>query len=102
MGISNLNCMFLHPVTEREMLKMVNCCKLKYSCDFNDLSMHIVKSTFKAVLVPFTYICNLSFASGVFLDMMKIAKVIPLFKAAVTQVSISTGPFSFFHNFRKF
>ena len=29
---------------------------------------------------PFTYICNLSFATGIFPDGMKIAKVIPICK----------------------
>ena len=81
MSVHNQQFMFLDGVTESEILKVVNNCKNKYSCDFNDLSMQIVKSTFNAIVQPFTYICDISFESGVFSNKMKIAKVIPLFKA---------------------
>ena len=91
MSVCNHQSMFLDGVTKLEILKVVNNCKNKYSCDCNDLSMHIVKSTFNAIVQPFTYICNLSFQSGVFPNKIKIAKVIPLFK---------TGEKSNFTNYR--
>ena len=92
MSVRNQQFMFLDGVTELEILNVVNNCKNKYSFDCNDLSMHIVKSTFNAIVQPFTYICNLSFESGVFPDKMKVATVIPLFK---------TGEKSNFTNYRQ-
>ena len=91
MGPSNVNSMFLHPVTEKELVYTINSCKYNYSCDFNDLSMNIVKCTFNAIIKPFMHICNLSFSNGVFPNDMKIAKIVPLFKS---------GDESIFSNYR--
>ena len=44
--------------------------------------MRFVKDIFNHISKPFTYICNLSFKSGIFPDRMKIAKVIPLHKSS--------------------
>ena len=73
--------MFLKPVTEKELLSTISSCKQKYSCEANDLSMNIVKSSFKVIMKPFIHICNLSFSSGIFPDKMKKAKIVPLFKS---------------------
>ena len=56
MSVRNQQSMFLDGVTEVELLKVVNNCKNKYSCDCNDLSMRIVKSTFNGIVQPLTYI----------------------------------------------
>ena len=54
------------------------------------------------VLKPFTYICNLSFVSGMFPEKLKIAKVIPLFKAGEKKSLLITGLFPYYHSFLKF
>ena len=86
--------MFLRPVTEKEPLNTINSCKHKYSCDVNDLSMNIVKSTFKAIIRPFIHVCNLSFSSGFFPDKMKIAKTVPLFKSCEDSIFSNYRPVS--------
>ena len=63
--------------------------------------MHIVKSTFNAIVQPFTYICNLSFESGVFPDKMKITKVIPLFKTGENSNFTDYRPVSLLPQFSK-
>ena len=42
------------------------------------MNMSFVKNIIYLVVQPFTYICDLSFATGIFPDVMKIAKVIPI------------------------
>ena len=52
----------------------------KTSTDCNDMNMSFVKNIIHLVVQTFTYICNLSFATGIFPDAMKIAKVIPIYR----------------------
>lgn len=61
------------------------------STDFNNLDMTIIKKVVAGIVKPFTYICNLSFQTGIFLSKNKTAKVIPLFK---------TGDKHLFTNYR--
>jgi len=53
---------------------------LKGSADCDDLDTILVKYIIESVIDPFTYICNLSFSTGIFANNMKTAKVIPLHK----------------------
>ena len=68
MGMKNVKSMFVNPVTQVELFKILNTCKAKHSCDVDDISMYIVKNTFKAIVTPLLHICNLSFSTGVFPD----------------------------------
>ena len=77
----NDNCMFLTPVDEMEVSRVVNRCKNKYSTDANELSMYVVKRIFVNIVTPVTHICNLSFKNGVFPEKMKVAKIIPIYKS---------------------
>ena len=43
--------------------------------------MIIVKQVISHIVKPLSYICNMSLTSGIFPNNMKIAKVIPLYKA---------------------
>ena len=80
MGYQNRNSMFVHPVTEIEIINVVKCCKPKNSKDCNDISMYVVKKVINEIAKPLSHVFNLSFSSGVFPSDMKIAMVIPLFK----------------------
>ena len=53
--------------------------------------MTIIKQVIYHIIKPFTHICNNSFENGVFPSKMKIAKVVPIFKA---------GDKSSFNNYR--
>ena len=77
----NVESMFLKPVDQQEILHIVNECKSKNSEDYDNLSMSVIKHIISAVIEPLTHICNLSFSTGTVPDAMKIAKIIPLFKA---------------------
>ena len=53
--------MFLTPVDEIEVSRVVESCKNKLSTDSNGLSMYIVKRIIATIVTPITYIyiCNL-------------------------------------------
>ena len=73
--------MFLEPVLKKEVLTTINQCKNKYSKDFNDISINIIKNKAQTIIEPFGHICNLSFSNGTVPKMKKSAKTLPLFKS---------------------
>ena len=75
--------MFLFPVTDQDVKKIVFSFQSKKSVGVDDINMYTVKTIIDSILVPLTFICNLSFTSGVFPDAMKIAKILPLYKAVL-------------------
>ena len=93
--------MFVEDVTTNEIIKIVNNFKNKSSCDVNGISMNILKKVFIAVVQPFKYICNLSLNKGVFPEDMKIARVIPLYKAGDKNVFTNYRPVSILPHFSK-
>ena len=72
--------LFLKPVTEEEIIKLVNNTKSKTSKDHDDIDMCLVKKITPHLVTPLEHIFNTSLQKGVFLDGMKLARVIPLFK----------------------
>ena len=73
--------LFLSPVLEEDIISTVNACKSKTSCDHNNIDMVIVKQVINYIAKPLAHVCSKSFECGVFPDNMKVAKVVPLFKA---------------------
>ena len=70
--------MFSSETNVNEIIKIARKPTRKTSTDCNDMNMSFVKNMIHLVVQPFTHICDLSFASGIFLGAMKIAKVIPI------------------------
>ena len=77
MGQQNLNSMFINPVNEAEVIRII---KPKDSMDYDDISMWVLSRIAPQVVKPLVHIFNLSFSTGIFPSEMKIATVIPLFK----------------------
>lgn len=98
---TNTNTMFLPGVEEQEVMNIVNGCKNKKSTGYDNVDMIIVKKVISNVVIPFTHICNKSFSSGVFPSKMKIAKVIPIFKAGEKNVFTNYRPVSLLPQFSK-
>lgn len=80
-GDRNPNSMFLTPVKETEIRHLISKCVAKTSTDVNDLDMKLIKAVADEIIRPLTFICNMSFQTGVFPTKMKTAKVVPLFKS---------------------
>ena len=76
MGQQNLNSMFINPVNEAEVIRIIKLCKPKDSMDYDDISMWVLSRIAPQVVKPLVYIFNLSFSTSIFPSEMKIAKVI--------------------------
>ena len=57
---------YINPTTPEEVINIVNQCKNKYSCGWDDIPMAVVKSVGARIAVPFAHICNLSFLQEFF------------------------------------
>lgn len=97
----NPNSLFLSTVETKEIYDIVNAFKNKRSTDSNGIDMIIVKKVINSIALPLTYICNLSFTTGSFLQGMKTAKVIPLYKAGDQKLFSNYRPVSLLCQFSK-
>ena len=75
-GQQNLNSMFINPVNEAEVMRIIKLCKPKDSMDYDDISMWVHSRIAPHVVKPLVHIFNLSFSTGIFPSEMKIANVI--------------------------
>jgi hypothetical protein len=71
--------MFVSPVTENEVENLINKLKGKLSAEFDEIPEVLVKHCSHYIAKPLTHIFNLSFKFGIFPDLMKKAKISPLF-----------------------
>ena len=102
MNDSNVNSMFLNGVNRKEILDVIKSFDNKTSTDYNGLNMFILKKITNFIVEPFLHICNLSLSKGVFLDAMKIARVIPLFKSGYKHILIIIDLCHFYPKFLRF
>ena len=65
------------------------------------MNICLAKNIIHLVVQPFEYICNLSFATVIFSDAMKIAKVIPIYKFGAKAEFNNYRPISLFPQFSK-
>ena len=85
---------FLNPVSEKEIEKVIKNLKGKHSSGFDDVTDSIVKKSVQFVKTPIANICNASFTSGIFPEMLKIAIVKPLHKKGDTRDTQDYRPIS--------
>ena len=97
----NINTMFLEPVNYSEIVNLVNAWGNKTSLDCHNFSMSLIKKVIVPIAKPLVHIFNLSFRSGKFPDLMKIAKVIPLFKSGKNNTFTNYRPVSLLPQFSK-
>ena len=100
MGQHNLNSMFINPVNEAEVIRIIKLCKPKDTMDYDD-SMWVLSRIAPQVVKPLVYIFNMSFSTGIFPGEMKIAKVIPLFKNGNKSDFSNYRPISLLSQFSK-
>ena len=95
-----INC-FFQPTHEEEVIKVAQNLKTKTSQGFDNLSTCIIQKTMKEVAAPLTHIFNQSFLLGVVPDQMKIAKIVPVFKAGNKKILTNYRPISILPAFSK-
>jgi hypothetical protein len=74
---------FINPVLETEVEKVVRNLKGKCSSGFNNITDSTVKKCVQYIKKPLADICNASFASDVFPEKLKIAIIKPLHKKGI-------------------
>lgn len=77
---SCLNSMFCNPVEPCEIHNIIMTSKNTKSPGVDNIGPMILKKICREVVPPLTHIFNLSFATGVVPDSLKLAKVIPIYK----------------------
>lgn len=80
---------FLSPVSRNEMLNYIYSIKRKKSNDVNGISMDLIFSIADIIAEPLAFLCNLSFEHGVFPDMLKVTKTVPIFKKSGSPLDMS-------------
>ena len=93
--------MFISPVNEPEVIRIITLCKRKDSMDYDDISRWVLSRIAPHVVKPLVHIFNLSFFTGIFPSELKIAKVIPLFKNGNKSDISNYRPISLLSQFSK-
>ena len=70
--------------------------------DYDNISMRVIKHSFHLISAPLAKIINLSLQKGIISDEVKIAKVIPFYKADDNSHFTNYRPISLLSNFSKF
>jgi hypothetical protein len=72
--------MFIVPVTVHEVEQVIRGLKTNSAAGFDEIPMSLVKQCLCYFIKPVVHIYNVSFQTGIFPDIMKKAKIRPLFK----------------------
>jgi len=95
------NSIFIHPVTEEEVISFTKSLKGKPTVGDDDIPENLVKQCMQLIKGPLAHIYNLSLNSGVFPDIWKTAKVKPLYKKGDKYDMKNYRPISIIHVFAK-
>ena len=97
---SNCHSIYLREVTTTEVERIVRNMK-NASAGYDGIHAKIIKTTLRYYLLPLTHVLNLSIQSGFFPDSMKIAKVVPIYKAGDPMTISNYRPVSILPLFSK-
>lgn len=81
---SNVNSMFLLPITERDMRMIIKMVSTKNSSGDDDIPYSLLNDVIEFITEPLTYLVNLSFQEGIFPSILKNALVVPIHKKSDT------------------
>lgn len=96
-----LHSMFLETVDQFSILKLVNKMKPKISFGLDEIPMKVIKESIYNILSPLTHIINRSLLTGIVPDKLKIARIIPIYKAADSKLLKNYRPISLLPAFSK-
>lgn len=75
------NSIVLSPTTEKEIKEIVSNLQAGKAAGYDNIPVDMIKQTIEYISKPLTHIINLSIAHSIVPDELKIARVIPLYKA---------------------
>ena len=92
---------FITPASPEEIKVIINSLKSGKAVSPHSIRIYLLKVLSEYIAVPLCDIVNESFSSGIFPDMMKLAKVIPLYKNNSPKVPSNYRPISLLSVFSK-
>ena len=81
--------------TSEEIVEIISKMKPKSSSGLDSISCRLMKDISDIIAIPLTSLINQSLQFGIFPDKLKIAKVVPIFKAGKANID------SYVHNYRR-
>ena len=97
----NSKSIYFNPTDPFEIQKIIKSFKAKKSCGDDGISMELLKNICESCCVPIAMIVNLSLEQGIVPDGMKLAKVIPVYKAKSRDTFTNYRPISLLSNISK-
>ena len=77
---SNKDSMFCDPITHDEIVRIIHSFPNNKAPGSDNISTKILKEISHSIMFPLIYIYNPSFKTGIVPDLLKVAKVIPIYK----------------------
>lgn len=99
--ISTPESIYLSPVSEAEVTKIIKGLKNKHSSGFDEISTDIIKLVSEEIVPPVSYIINNSFVHGHFPQKLKLALIKPLHKKGDPAKVENYRPISLLSSFSK-
>ncbi len=93
--------MFLAPVSQPELISVIQNLPSKRSTDIDGLSVWVLKQIYLELLEPLLFILNSSFEKEVFPQLLKNAKIVPIFKKGSSLNMGNYRPISLLPTFSK-
>ena len=93
---------FFSPTTEDEIITIAQSFASGKAAGYDNIPMSLNKESIQIISGPLAHIMKLSIAQGVVLDQIKIARVVPLFKADDQSLFTNYRPVSVLPSFSKF
>ena len=100
-GVANHHSCFLYPTDYVEILNIMQTFKPKKSTGDDGISMSLLKHVSEECSLPLAFIINKSLEQGTVPDQMKLAKVVPIYKANNKQLLTNYRPISLLPNISK-
>ena len=97
----NESSFIISPVSNEIIKVIINSLKNGKAVSPHSIPIYLLKMLSEYIAVPLCAIVNESFSSGIFLDMMKLAKVIPLYEKNSPKVPSNYRPISLLSVFSK-
>ena len=96
-----LDSIFIEPIESLHILAITRKLKPKVSCGHDSISTKLVKDTIDDIIQPLTHVVNRSIVTGIVPKQLKVAKVIPIYKAADKEQLKNYRPISLLPAFSK-
>jgi hypothetical protein len=101
-GPANDQTIYLRPTSISELMEICSSFSSKKAPGYDNIPMILIKNSVEFIIVPLMNIISLSLETGVFPEKLKMAKVIPIFKADDPESFKNYRPISILSNFSKF